>query len=186
MQISFTGKQFEVTEALRRYAERKLQKFEKQLRRATSAHIVQSTERNWHNVHITMTADGAAFRGEGRSDNMYNSIDLAIAKLETQIKHRKGKIIDRAHGRTPEGRAPEAAVAPEAPAAAEVEGDEGTLPRQVRSRRVQLTPMSVDEAIDEMELLGQQFFMFANGDTGQINVVYKRDEGNYGLVEPDF
>jgi len=186
MQISFTGKQFEVTEALKQYAERKLQKFEKQLRRATSAHIVQSTERNWHNVDITMTADGAVFRGEGRSDNMYNSIDLAIAKLETQIKHRKGKIIDRAHGRTPEGRAPETAAASEVPAETEGESEEEPRPRQIRSRRVQLTPMSVDEAVDEMELLGQQFFMFANGDTGQINVVYKRDEGNYGLIEPDF
>jgi putative sigma-54 modulation protein len=184
MQISFTGKQFEVTEALRRYAERKLHRFEKQLRRATSAHIVQSTERNWHNVDITMTADGAVFRGKGRSDNMYTSIDMAIAKLETQMQHRKGKIIDRAHGRTPEGRAPEPETAVQA--ALEAGGEEESRPRQVRTRRVQLTPMSVDEAIDEMELLGQQFFMFANGDTGQVNVVYKRDEGNYGLIEPDF
>ncbi|UCH33075.1 MAG: ribosome-associated translation inhibitor RaiA [Armatimonadota bacterium] len=182
MRITFTGKQIEVTDALKRYAERKLGKFEKQSRRATSAHVVQSTERNWHNVEITLNADGGAFRGQGRSDNMYGSIDIAVAKLETQIKHRKGKIIDRAHGRTPDARAPE--VEPEP--AAEPEADDEPRAHEIRRKRVALTPMSVDEAIDEMELLAHQFLMFANADTGQVNVVYRRDEGDYGLIEPDF
>jgi len=181
MQISFTGKQFEVTDALRGYAERKLSKFEKQLRKVTAAHIVQSTERAWHNVDITVSADGKVFRGEGRSDNMYSSIDMAVAKLETQIQHRKGKIIDRAHGRTPESRAPENGVA-----LAEEEVPDEEPPRSVRRRRVQLAPMTVDEAIDEMELMAQQFLLFANAETGQLNVVYKRDQGGYGLIEPDY
>jgi putative sigma-54 modulation protein len=180
MQISFTGKQFEVTDALRGYAERKLRKFEKQLRKVTAAHVVQSTERAWHNVDITVNADGKVFRGEGRSDNMYSSIDIAVAKLETQIQHRKGKIIDRAHGRTSEGRPPALEIA-EADASPDEEA-----PREVRRRRVQLSPMTVDEAIDEMELLAQQFMLFANAETGQLNVVYKRDQGGYGLIEPDY
>jgi len=182
MQISFTGKQFEVTDALRSYAERKLRKFEKQLRKVTAAHVVQSTERSWHNVDITVSADGKVFRGEGRSDNMYSSIDVAVAKLETQIQHRKGKIIDRAHGRTPESRVPENEVALEQGEAAPDE----ELPRPVRRRRVQLAPMTVDEAIDEMELMAQQFLLFANAETGQLNVVYKRDQEGYGLIEPDY
>jgi len=191
MQVSFAGKQFEVTDALRDYAERKLKKFEKQLRQVVSVHVVQSTERNWHDVHITMTADGGVFHGDGRSDNMYGSIDIALDKLETQIKHRKGKIIDRAHGRTPESRLPEASTEVAAPAAVPVEAeDEGeddeAQPRDVRRRRVQLAPMSVDEAIDEMELLAQQFLLFANAESGQLNVVYRRDNGGYGLIEPDY
>jgi len=185
MQISFTGKQSEVTDALRRYAERKLQKFEKQLRSVTSAHVVHSVERKRHEVDITITADGAVFRGEGRSDNDYNSIDIAVAKLETQIKHRKGKIVDRAHGRTPEGRPREEALESEG-AAEEAEPGDDARPRAVRTRRVQLSPMSVDEAIDELELLAHQFLLFANAETGQLNVVYKLDQGGYGLIEPDY
>lgn len=183
MQISFTGKQFEVTDALRDYAERKLRKFEKQLRKVTSAHVVQSTERAWHNVDITVNADGKVFRGEGRSDNMYTSIDMAVAKLETQIQHRKGKIIDRAHGRTPESRVPENEVVL---AEAEEAAPDEEPSRAVRRRRVQLAPMTVDEAIDEMELMAQQFLLFANAETGQLNVVYKRDQEGYGLIEPDY
>jgi putative sigma-54 modulation protein len=188
MQVSFAGKQFEVTDALREYAERKLRKFEKQLRQVVSVHVVQSTERNWHDVHITMTADGGVFHGDGRSDNMYGSIDIAVDKLETQIKHRKGKIIDRAHGRTPESRPPEAPAQLAASAAvpAEAEEESEAPARDVRRRRVRLAPMSVDEAIDEMELLAQQFLLFANAETGQLNVVYRRDNGGYGLIEPDY
>ena len=186
MEIRFTGKQFEVTDALKSYTERKLNKHLKQLRKLTSVHVVQSTERNWHNVDITITADGAVFRGESRSDNMYISVDLAVAKLETQIKHRKGKIIDRAHGRTPEARPPEAAPEAEVASAVEGESDSEDQPRAVRTKRIQLTPMSVDEAIDEMELLEHQFLVFANGDTGRVNVIYRRDQGGYGLIDPDF
>ncbi|HUT75558.1 MAG TPA: ribosome-associated translation inhibitor RaiA [Armatimonadota bacterium] len=186
MDITFTGKQFEVTDALRRYTERKLSKYEKQLRKLTSVHVVQSTERNWHNVDLTVTADGAVFRGEGRSDNMYTSIDLAVTRLETQIKHRKGKLIDRAHGRSPEARAPEAAVEGAVEADAEEDLDAEEAPRRVRTKRVQLTPMAVEEAIDEMEMLEQQFLVFVNGDSGRVNVVYRRDDGGYGLVDPDY
>lgn len=185
MEVTFTGKRFEVTDALKRYTQKKLEKYDKQLRRITSVHVVQSTERNWHKVDVTVAADGTVFRGEGKSDNMYNSVDIAVAKLETQIKHRKGKLIDRAHGRTPEGRPAEPEIEAEGlPATEEIED---TAPaREVRIKRVQLTPMSVDEAIDEMELMEQQFFVFANAETGQVNVVYRRNQGGYGLIEPDY
>jgi putative sigma-54 modulation protein len=185
MQISFTGKQSEVSEALRRYAERKLQKLERQLRQVTSAHLVHSIERKWHEVDITLTADGAVFRGEGRSGNDYNSIDIAVTRLEEQIKSRKGKIIDRAHGRTPQGRPPQPELEVAARGELEAQGEEAAT-REVRSKRVRLTPMSVDEAIDELELLAYQFLLFANAETGQLNVVYKRDQGDYGLIEPEY
>ena len=182
MEIAFTGKQFEVTDALKRYTERKLKKYEKEVRKLTSIRVVQRAERNWHNVDITISGDGAVFRGEGRSDNMYTSIDIAVAKLETQIRHRKGKLIDRAHGRTPEGRPPAAAkeLAPEA------EGEAEPPARQVRTKRVQLVPMSVDEAIEELEMLQQQFLVFTDGETGRVNVVYRRNQGGYGVIDPDY
>jgi len=70
--------------------------------------------------------------------------------------------------------------------AVEGESDSEDQPRAVRTKRIQLTPMSVDEAIDEMELLEHQFLVFANGDTGRVNVIYRRDQGGYGLIDPDF
>lgn len=183
MEVTYTGRQSVITEAFRDYAERKLAKHEKQLHKLTAVHIVHTTERNWHVVDITMTANGARFRGEGKADSLYGAVDLAIAKLETQIQHRKGKIIDRAHGRAPETRAAESEeTTAEEPTSAE---DEAPAAR-VHTKRVQLTPMSVDEAIDELEMLEQQFLMFANGDTGRINVVYRLETDTFGLLDPDY
>ena len=112
-------------------------------------------------------------RGEETTTDMYTSIDLVVEKLEKQISKFKGKLQKRGIR----------FIGDQRPAAASPEADG---PRLVRTKRFAIKPMPVDEAILQMNLLGHNFFVFSNADTEQVNVVYKRKDGNYGLIEPEF
>jgi putative sigma-54 modulation protein len=142
------------------------------------ASVTAGTQRNWHTVEITLEGDGIILRGEERSDDMYTSIDQVMEKLEAQVKRFKGKRIERVHpGEPPKEHA----------AAAENGADpsEEKMPRIVRSKKFTLKPMSADEAAMQMEMLNHDFFIFQDTDTDQISVIYKRHDGNYGIIEPE-
>ena len=130
MRITVKGKNMEVTDALQRYAEKKVEKLGRYFENLKSAVVTQSTQRNWHIVEVSLEADGMVMRGEERSDNMYASIDAVVEKLETQIKRFKGKLIDRSHLEPPRELI-SAAGEEEAGESAEEE----RLPRIVRTKR---------------------------------------------------
>ncbi len=173
MRITVKGKNIEVTDALQRYAEKKVEKLGRYFENIKSAVVTQSTQRNWHIVEVSLEADGMILRGEERSDNMYASIDAVVEKLEKQIKRFKGKLIDRVHEETPEETIPVGGA------------EEEEMPTIVRTKRFPIKPMTPEEATLEMEMLNHDFYVFRNGDTDMINVVYKRHDGNYGLLEPE-
>jgi putative sigma-54 modulation protein len=169
MQIFLTGRNLEVTEALRRYAEEKVGRLQRYLERITSAHIVLSVEKYRQVAEVTLRVRDLTIRGEQSSEDLYASIDVVVEKLERQVQKYKGKI--QAHaGRS--GR-PQGDLAPR-----EEE------PRVVKTKRFAIKPMSLDEAILQMDLLGHDFFVFRNAETDEVNVLYRRHEGNYGLIEP--
>ncbi len=174
MRITVKGKNMVVTDALQRYAEKKVEKLGKYFENLKSATVTQSTQRNWHIVEVSLDGDGVVLRGEERSDNMYASIDAVVEKLESQIKRFKGKLTDRAHVEPPRETALE--EEPEEAAEAAAQG----LPEIVRTKRFPIKPMTPEEASLEMEMLNHDFFVFRNGDTDAVNVVYKRQDGNYG------
>lgn len=180
MRITVKGKNMVVTDALQRYAEKKVEKLGKYFENLKSATVTQSTQRNWHIVEVSLDGDGVVLRGEERSDNMYASIDAVVEKLESQIKRFKGKLTDRAHVEPPR----EVISEEETEEAAEDDVDQG-LPEIVRTKRFPIKPMTPEEASLEMEMLNHGFFVFRNGDTDAVNVVYKRQDGNYGLLEPE-
>ena len=180
MRITVKGKNMEVTDALQRYAEKKVEKLGKYFSNLKSAVVTQSTLRNWHIVEVSLDGDGVVLRGEERSDNMYASIDAVVEKLESQVKRFKGKLIDRSHLEPP--RETISAAEPEEAVDADVEQE---LPEIVRTKRFPIKPMTPEEASLEMEMLNHDFFVFRNGETDAINVVYKRQDGNYGLLEPE-
>jgi putative sigma-54 modulation protein len=170
MRVTVKGKNVDVTDPLQRYAEKKVEKLEKYFHSIKEAVVTQSTQRNWHIVEVTLEGDGILLRGEERSDNMYASIDQVVEKLERQVKRFKGKLIDRVHPESP----PKEILA----AAAE------ELPKIVRTKRVALDPMAPEEAATQMELVNHDFYVFLNSETDVVNVIYKRQDGNYGLIEP--
>ncbi|MFQ5846804.1 MAG: ribosome hibernation-promoting factor, HPF/YfiA family [Candidatus Methylomirabilales bacterium] len=172
MQIFLTGRNLEVTEALRQYAEEKVGRLQKYLEKITSAHIVLSLQKYRQIAEVTLRVRDLTIRGEESTADLYSSIDLVVEKLERQLQRYKGKILHQANR---SGRS-EIAMAP-------LEEDEG--PWVVKTKRFAIKPMSLDEAILQMDLLGHTFYVFRNAQTDEINVVYRRHEGNYGLIEPE-
>jgi putative sigma-54 modulation protein len=187
MQIKVSGKNVEVTDALRAYAEEKLGKVSKYSDSVISADITFSTERSWHIVEVTLFASGAVLRGEERTGDMYASIDSVVGKLEKQLKKQKEKVAKKPRGGGL-GSAYEGAAAYEPPKKG-VDEEEETFTEEVLNENVEVVrrfnpkPMHMKEAILEMESLGYGFYVFVSAENARVNVVYKRPKG-YGLIDP--
>jgi putative sigma-54 modulation protein len=179
MQIIFSGKHIEVTEALKDYARTKLNKLEKFFDHVQETHVTESIVRGQHIVEVTMRADSKVIRAEEKSSDMYQSIDLVIDKLERQLTKYKDRFITRKRDSL-NGHKPVEVVA--STFAAEESDEE--MPVIVRSKKFSIKPMDPEEAAMEMELIGHDFYVFRNSETSDINVIYKREDGNYGLIEP--
>jgi putative sigma-54 modulation protein len=175
MKYIINGKNFDVTDALKERVTKKLGKLEKFFTPQTEAHVMMSTQKNRHILEVTIKANGITLRAEVTGDDMYSCIDKAEDILERQIRKNKTRLEKRLHTGT---------FKPEY-FNADVHVDEETEFQLVRTKRFTVKPMPVEEAILQMNLLGHEFFMFANSDTNQMNVVYKRKDGGYGLIEPD-
>lgn len=174
MRYTVTGKNIEVTEAMKDTAVQKINKLEKFFTPETSANITMSVEKKVHKIEVMIPIKGGAIRAEEHDDTMYAAIDLVVDKLERQLlKHRK-KIIDR-HRHS--GHFQNDYL--------EYEDEDSDHLRIVRSKRFAMKPMDAEEACMELELLGHDFFVFRNSETDEVNVVYKRKNGAFGLIEPE-
>ncbi|AEG16820.1 sigma 54 modulation protein/ribosomal protein S30EA [Desulfofundulus kuznetsovii DSM 6115] len=173
MKVQVRGRNVEVTNALKEYVEKRLGKLVKYLDLIEEAQVTLTVEKDSHRVEVTIPINGIILRGEESTGDMYASIDLVVEKLEKQIERYKGRLYRRLGRQNTEVKA----------------GDnkkEEDGPRIVRTKRFAMKPMSVDEAVMQMNLLGHSFFVFSNADTEKVNVVYRRKDGNYGLIEPEF
>ena len=182
MQLHIKGKNFEVTDRLRTYVDQKVGKLDRHLPGIIDAWVELSVEdtkaaQDRQVCQITLRTDRVILRAEERSDDMFTAIDTVLEKVNRQIDRYKGKRRDRRRGA---GVTAEPGMA-EAEA---VEAEEETA-AIVRVKRFPITPMHPEEAIEQMELLGHDFFVFYNAEVGQINVLYRRKDGNYGLLQPE-
>lgn len=177
MRIVISGKNISITEALRATVERKLGKFDRYFDDDTEAHVTMSVEKSRHIVEVTIPLNGSILRAEEATDDMYTSVERVLQKLERQIHKHKTKL---------EKRIKEGAFKYTQPLFDIGTEPEEIQPEVVRIKRFALKPMSVEEAITQMDLLGHDFFVFSNADTNEVNVVYKRKDGGYGLIEPDY
>lgn len=178
IKISISGKNLEITEALRSYVEKKVSKLDKYLNdnRTASAEVMMRIERGTHIAEVTVNLSGVLLRGEGKTGDMYTSIDSAVDRIERQLTKFKTKLWKRSQG----PKLGEVQVAgPESE-------EELAAPRIVRTKRFALKPMDVEEAVMQMELLGHDFFVFRDADSGEVSVVYRRRDGHYGLIEAEF
>ena len=181
MDLSIKGKNVEVTDRLNDYVEQKIGKLDRYLPTISEVRVELSTEgaraaQDRQVCQVTVRANGTILRAEERSDDMFTSIDAVLDKMYRQIARYKGKRKNRWRG---------AAVAVEPlPLEAEETFDEETS-NIVRTKRFRMTPMNPDEAVEQMELLGHDFFVFYDPDEGQINVIYRRKDGDYGLLQPE-
>lgn len=184
MQITLKGKNYAVTDAIREYVETRVGKATRHFDGVISSDVTLSTERNWHIVEVTLYASGFVLRGEERTNDMYASVDLVIDKLSKQLRKQKGKWDKRL--KTQKHKDSDFFQV-ELPRGEEAYEEEEELvladPRVVRIPIISQKPMTVEEAIKEMEALDFSFFMFVNARTELLNVLYRRKEG-FGLVDP--
>lgn len=170
MQVAVRGKNIEITSALREYVEKKVGKIERFIDLPVNAQVNMYVERGRHIVEVTAALNGLMLRGEEATDDMYASVDLVADKLEKQVQRYKARFKKQ--------RAKEDGAA----GAERTTEQDGQL---VKSKRFPVKPLALDEAIMQMNLLSHDFFVFANADTERVNVLYRRKDGNYGLLEPE-
>ena len=184
IRVIIKGKNLDITPSLREYTQKKIKKLAKFFDepREPLAEVVLGIEREFHVAEITLQVGGLLVRGEGKTSDMYASIDEAVDRIERQVRKYKTRFQKRQQGPSLGELASNGALG-----GSETRQDnELTPPRVVRTKRFAIKPMSVEEAILQMELLGHDFFVFANAETEEANVVYKRRSGDYGLIEPHF
>jgi len=193
MQVTVTGRNVELTPALKEYLTEKLQRSQKHFDHALLATALLSVAKNPsvaqnQTAEVTIKLNGSVIRGEESTENMYASIDLVADKIERQLRKYKTRYYQKGNkSKSKNGSNPVdvgAQLDYDIVVAQEV-AEEGFLPKIVRSKRFTLKPMPAEEACKHMDLLGHDFFMFINSDSNQVNTVYHRRDGNYGLIEPE-
>lgn len=179
MKFIFTGKNMEVTEALRNVTEKKFKKLDKYFEKDIEVDVTFSVEKERQIIEVTINLPGGTIlRAEEYTDDMYASIDKAVEVIERQIRKYKTKLQKRyQNGETIRFENIEPLTKVE---------ENKQKPRVVKMKKFDMKPMGVEEAVLQMELLRHNFFMFLNAETDDINVLYKRKDGNYGLIEPEF
>ena len=192
MKLLIHGRNLEVTPAIRDYTETKLTRainhFEGMVKEADVHLSVARNPRVPQQVaEVTMFANGTVIRAQERSDNLYASIDMVASKLSRQLNRYKERLQDRQQGPVHRSARDEEAGAASLPppGATLTDGREPELPsRGVRRKYFDMAPMSLDEAVHQLELIDHDFFVFRDSDSGQIQVVYHRNHGGFGVIQP--
>ena len=184
--INVKSRDVEVTDGLREYAEKRLQKLSRFLPNLREATVRECVDRNMHRVEVTLEGDGVLLRGEERTSDMYASVDLVLEKLEHRVKkHKERHTHLTRHGHDKSVRTN---VAPHNDGTFDdilpVETEPDAPAKIVREKRVTMKPMTADDAVHMMELIDHEFYIFRDCDSNEVQVVYKRRDGNYGLIAP--
>jgi ribosomal subunit interface protein len=184
MKYNIRGQRMEVTDALKEYVEKKLSRLERYFEAPpqSDVHVTLSVTKGHQAVEVTIPLPGALLRAEEKRDDMYASIDFVVDKLERQIRKHKTKI-NRKFREPGSARALFKEDSGNGNGVTTLARDEDEDMELVRTKRFNLKPMDIDEAILQMNLVGHNFYVFANTDTKEVNVVYRRNDGKYGLIE---
>lgn len=178
MKITITGRKVNLRDSFKERVNKKLAKFERFFGDDADANVTVTLEKNRQTVEITVRSKGYIYRAEQTCDDMNDALDTAIEHLSGQIRKNKTKLDKRL-----KTDRPQFAFEP-------LEENQPDVPEEhdfqiIRSKKFKVSPMNIDDAILEMNMLDHEFFMFRNDFTNEINVVYKRRDGNYGLLEPE-
>lgn len=172
MNITYLGRKTTVKDSFKGYAEKRLKRLDKFFGDDPTVTVVVTNQGDQETVEVTIKSRGMVFRGEKTSKDRQVSLDLVADALASQIVRNKNRLERRLKAPVP---------MPEEIAPVETDHDADAL---VKTKKFAVGVMDVEEAILQMNLLGHEFFMFRSGDSGEINVVYRRKDGNYGLLEP--
>jgi putative sigma-54 modulation protein len=179
MEVTVTFRHMEATDALRNYAIEKLTKLTRYIDKLMEANIVLSLEKHRHIAEVTINANRITINGREETNDMHSAIDLVMDKIERQVKKYKDKI--RNHKPNPHIQDINAMV--------NVFSSESIAkneePKVIRTKTLSIKPMSIEEAVMQMDLLNNNFFIFSNASNQKLSVIYRRRDGDYGLIEPE-
>jgi putative sigma-54 modulation protein len=175
MQTSVTFKNLDASDHLKAYVSDKLDRFDKFLDNPAEANVVLTVEKFRHIAEINIAGDRLNIIGKEETNDMYSAIDMVLDKLEKQIKKNKQKIRERRPMPKNRNRV-------NLPAEEYVPEDE--IERQIKVKHIEYKPMDVEEAVLQMDLIEDNFLVFTNARSDQINVLYRRKDGHYGLIQP--
>jgi putative sigma-54 modulation protein len=170
MNIIVNGRHLEITPALRNYSVEKISKFEKFLSNISEAIVTLSVEKYRHKAEVMLKVNGSMIQAESVTGEVYSAIDEVVEKLEKQVvKYKEKQLTHRKIDKKTVAGAPEMGERRKA---------------IIKYKKFEMKPMSPEEAVDQMELIDKDFYVFVNQQSGHINVVYRRGDDNYGLIEP--
>ena len=190
MQVNITFRGMTSTDSLKNYTAERVEHVNKYLDRAVEAHVVLSLERYLHHADITIHAGSYVLRGRTKTDDMYKSIDEAVDKIERQLRRYKDKLRSQKQRTGPHHnidalehtKVRHHVLELQAPETEEAEKwAEG--PRVIRSNDFLASPMKVEDAVMQMDLMNTDFLVYTNTESGLVNVVYRRTDGHFGLIE---
>ena len=175
MKTIITGKNYSPSDKLKETIEKKFEKLDKYFSNEITGNVMVKKEKGGYKVEATINAKGTIFRAEMKADDPYDAVDRVIEKLSSQMSKFKSKLQNKYKGQKDFMFSE----------LAEFEEEEEVL-HVVKKKKFDLTPMTVDEAIVQMELLAHNFFVFLNMETDSVNVVYRRTDKDYGLLETSY
>ena len=179
MQVSVTFRRIDASDTLRNYAHEKLNRIKKYIEDPIEAHVVLSVEKFRHIAEVSINANGLRINGQEETGDMYSAIDMVVDKVEAQIKKYREKLKKRKS----DGGTKPLVMKMNILAGESFEEDSG--PEVIKTKQINAKPMDIDEAVMQMDLANSEFLVFTNARTQNINVIYRRRDGNYGLIEPE-
>ncbi len=177
MRVAVNGKNMVITDAIRDYSEKKVERIKKYFDEIMEVQVNLEVQKNLHIAEVLVDVKGIFLKGFEKSEDMYASIDFAVDKIEKQLVKHKERIKGR---KTHERRDDEILKLN----VYEPESVYDTEPEIIVTKSIPSKPMDIEEAAMQMDLLNKNFFVFIDAETSQVNVVYKRDDGNIGLIQP--
>jgi len=177
MQVRITGRNIQLTEAMKNYVNKKIKRLEKYLEEPISIQVILNVEKFRHIAEVNISSKTGNFYGSEESHDIYASIDMVVDKLEEQVRRRKEKMQQRPREPEFEGREPRFEEE-----TSELRDDS----RVVEVKRFAIKPMSLDEAVLQMDISEDHFMVFLNATTNRVNVLYRRKDGRYGLIDPQY
>lgn len=182
MQISITGRRIELSEKHKDYIHERISQLRKFFDNIMDVHVTLEKEKHREKAEVTIKVNGVTLHGEEETEDIYSSIDKVADKIERQIKKHKGRLKDRRQGKKNGIEDNSIRFKLDVLSGEDVDQGQGE-PRIISTRTLDLKPLSVDEAVMQMDLLNQDFLVFRNMDSNNVNVIYRRGDGNYSLVE---
>jgi len=181
MQILINGKNTDLPDNLSASIQKRLEKLGDRYRFLQEAHVIVGKQRKWHECEVTLHVKHQILRAKERDADLGTAVDNTFDKLEKQLSRHKGRLLE--HSRHTEKDAPTPLI--DLPSEPEEGEGEYTPPRVVKVKRMAIKPMAVEEAALQMELLGHDFYVFVNDDSESLNVIYRRHNGDIGLIQPE-